>query len=335
MARALPTRGSTPARTWDTSRLPETEQFGFWQDAVRQAFVPVSLTRRQEGPFASAVTARTVGPLAVSTISSQAQSVERSADQVRRGAGGVFFLNMPLSGGSFASQSGRTARLSSGDFALVDSSRPFELGFEREFRQISVTVPHDCLAPLLAAPSEATGLRVPGDRGVGGVVAATLRALAASDGPIDQGTARALTDHIAGLIALAVGSAQPRVRSRGRALLLQAALVEVERSLSDPALSPVLVADRIGVSVRYLHRLFEDRGRSFGRWVLDRRLDRSERDLRDPARAHWTVADIAGHHGFSDPSYFARAFRARHGVSPREHRRTATERPSTVQPPPR
>jgi hypothetical protein len=96
MARALPTRGSTPARTWDTSRLPETEPFGFWQEAVRQAFVPVSLTRGQEGPFAGAVTARTVGPLAVSAISSQAQSVERSADQVRCGDGGVFFL-MPRS----------------------------------------------------------------------------------------------------------------------------------------------------------------------------------------------------------------------------------------------
>jgi AraC family transcriptional activator of tynA and feaB len=132
-----------------------------------------------------------------------------------------------------------------------------------------------------------------------------------------------LTDHIAGLIALALGSAQPRVRSRGRALLLQAAIDEVERSLSDPALSPIVVANRIGVPVRYLHRLFEDRGRSFGRWLLERRLERSERDLSDPARAHWTVADIAGQHGFNDPSYFARAFRARYGVSPREYRRTA------------
>jgi len=323
MARARPTRGSTPARTWDTSRLPEAEQFGFWQEAVRQAFVPVSLTRQRDGAFPSAVTARRVGPLAVSTISSQKQWVRRSEEQARRGDGGVFFLNLPLTEGTSASQSGRTARLSSGDFVLVDSSRPFELRFEREFHQISVAVPHECLAPLLATPSEATALRVPGDRGVGAVVAATLRGLAASDGPIERSAARALADHIAGLIALALGSAQPRVRSRGRALLLQAALDEIERSLDDPALSPALVADRIGVSVRYLHRLFEDRGRSFGRWLLERRLERCERALVDPARAHWTVADIAGHHGFNDPSYFARAFRNRYGVSPREHRRTA------------
>jgi AraC-like DNA-binding protein len=323
MARVRPARGSTPARTWDTSRLPEAEQFGFWQDAVRQAFVPVSLTRHRDGPFASAVTARTVGPLAVSTISSQAQSVERSAEQARRGDGGVYFLNLPLTEGSSASQAGRTARLSSGDFVLVDSSRPFQLDFKREFRQISVAVPHDCLSPLLAAPSEATALRVPGDRGVGAVVAAALRGLAASNSPIDHRTARALTDHVAGLIALAVGNAQPRVRSRGRALLLQAALDEIERSLGDHALAPVVVADRIGVSVRYLHRLFEDRGRSFSRSVLDRRLERCERDLTDPARAHWTVADIAGRHGLGDPSYVARAFKARYGVSPREHRRAA------------
>ena len=323
MAYDLSARGSTAARTWDTSPLPEAEQFGFWQDAVRQAFVPVSLTRHRDGPFASSVTARTVGPLAVSVISSQAQSVRRSAEQARRGDGGVFFLNLPLTEGSSVSQSGRTARLASGDFALVDASQPFQIEFEREFRQISVTVPHECLAPLLAAPSQATAVTVPGHSGVGAVVSATLRGLAASDGPIDRSAARTLTDHIAGLIALAVGGVQPRVRSHGRALLLQAALDEVERSLGDPSLSPVLVADRIGVSVRYLHRLFEDRGRSFGRCVLERRLERCERNLCDPARAHWSVADIAALHGFNDPSYFARAFKARYGASPREHRRAS------------
>jgi AraC-like DNA-binding protein len=48
-----------------------------------------------------------------------------------------------------------------------------------------------------------------------------------------------------------------------------------------------------------------------------RRLERAQRDLGDPARAHWTIAEIARHHGLRDPSYFARAFRTRYGIAPR------------------
>lgn len=42
------------------------------------------------------------------------------------------------------------------------------------------------------------------------------------------------------------------------------------RSLGNPDLTPARVAERIGISVRYLHQLFADSGVSFGRWLLAR-----------------------------------------------------------------
>jgi AraC-like DNA-binding protein len=159
------------------------------------------------------------------------------------------------------------------------------------------------------------------DSGVGGVASAALRSLAFARGSFDRHAARAVADQLAGLIALAVGAVQARPRSASRALLLQSALDEVERSLGDPDLSPSLVARRINVSNRYLHRLFADRGPSFGHWVRIRRLERCHRDLADPARAHWTIGDLACHHGFTDPSYFTRAFKAHYGITPRERRK--------------
>lgn len=313
-------RGSTLERVWSTERVPETEQFAFWRDVCGEAFVPVWLTRRTDGPFASTVRARRVGSLAVSKITSQAQSVARRPSEIERQAGEVFFLNMPLGDGSFASQDGRTAWLRSRDFVLIDSTRPFELGFDRTFRQISIAVPHEVIAPLFTTPAFATAMRVPGNRGVGAVASSALRALSGDPRSIDRRYARVLVDHVVGLVALAVGGVRTPPASVGRALLLQAALDDVERTLGDPALSPVGVAERVGISTRYLHNLFADHGTSFCRWVLKRRLERCARDLADPARSHWTIAAVALHHGFNDPSYFARAFRARYGVTPRQYR---------------
>jgi AraC family transcriptional regulator, positive regulator of tynA and feaB len=319
-----PLRGSTPERLLTTAKAPASEQFALWREIAGEAFVPVLISRRERGPFMSSVGARTVGGLGVSRIVSQPQSVARTSQQIVGRTGDVFFLNLPLSDGTVASQDGRTARPAKGDFVLVDSTRPFELEFEGGFRQISIAIPHDCLAPLLAAPWDATAVRVPGDRGVGAVAAGALRALAKNGGPVDRHAARALADQIAGLVALALGGVQKPPASTNRALLLQAALDEVERSLGDPGLSPARVAERVGISTRYLHRLFADRGTSFGRWVLARRLERCYRDLAEPARRHWTVGDLARRRGFLDPSYFARAFRARYGLSPTELRHALT-----------
>jgi AraC family transcriptional activator of tynA and feaB len=310
-----------PQRRWSTATVPEPEQFAFWNEVVWEAFIPVSVTRTGEGPFLSSITASQVGPLAVSRIASPAQSVVRTSSQVSRQAGDIFFLNLPLSDNSSASQDGRTARLGKGDFAILDSSRPFELGFEDDFQQISLALPHDLLAPLLATPAQATAIRVRGNRGVGAIASSALRTLADTGGSYDRQAARSLTDQLAGLVALSLGGVTASPASATPALLLQAALDEVDRSLSDPDLSPTRVAERVAISTRYLHQLFSEHGTSFGRWVLARRLQRCRQDLADSSRDHWTIAEISCEHGFRDPSYFARAFKARYGISPRELRR--------------
>lgn len=301
--------------------MPESEQFSFWREVVWEAFVPVALSRPQEGPFHSVVTGWSVGALGVSTITSQPQMVARTDVEIARRRGDVFFLNMPLSPGTSAVQGGRTARLEPGDFVLIDGARPFELGFERPFSQISLMLPLDALAPILADPGSMTAVRIPGSTGVGAVAAGAIRGLASAQGSFNHHEARTVTDHLTGVIALAAGGVSTPPRSGSRALLLQAALDEVERSLADPELSPARVASAVGISTSYLHRLFADHGPSFGRWLLTRRLDRCHRDLADPARRHWTVAQIAAHHGFRDPSYFARAFKAHYGMTPGQARR--------------
>ncbi len=306
-------------RTWSTDGLPEAEQFPSWEAISCEAFCPVSVTREDDGAFTSHVAGRRVGAMSISTIRSAPQAVTRTAEQIKRRAGDEFFINLPLDRGTYARQDDRTARLAPGDFTIVDSTRPFELGFETSFRQLSVAVPHELLASRLASPSSATAVRVTGTTGVGAVASGALRALAAI-GPIDRPATAELVDQLCCLVALAIGGVSMHPPSNSRALLTQAAFDEVERGLADPDLSPALVAARLSISSRYLHSMFADRGTTFGRWTLHRRLVHCHAALVDSAQAHRAIADVAFANGFRDPSYFARAFRARYGVTPRQLR---------------
>jgi AraC-like DNA-binding protein len=103
----------------------------------------------------------------------------------------------------------------------------------------------------------------------------------------------------------------------------------IEQRLADPALSPAVIADAHHVSVRYLYKLFEGRHRGVAGWIRSRRLERSRRDLLDPALAARPVSAIAARWGWSTrPSSAASSGR------PTAPRRWSTEGPWAGRPAP-
>ncbi len=77
------------------------------------------------------------------------------------------------------------------------------------------------------------------------------------------------------------------------------------------------------VSVRTIHKRFEAAETSFGRALLDLRLDASRRALADPRCDGLSVTQIAYGAGFNDLSHFTKAFRARFGMPPGMYRKKA------------
>jgi AraC-like DNA-binding protein len=306
--------------SWQTDAVPRDEQFLYWREVVCQAFLPLAPERSGTGPFSGFVGARSLGPLTVALVGSQAQSVHRSPQLVEREAGDRIYLNLQVSGEGETTQDGRRVRLRPGDMATVDGTRPFELNFDADFEQLSVGFPLELLGPRLAVPRAASAVRVAGDSGLGALIAGQLGLLARSAVRLDDPAARMLAEHLAALLALALGRASTPPRSARRALLLQAALDEIERRLPDPTLTQTSLALHLHISTRHLQRLFADQGTTVGRHLLSRRLESAHRDLSTPALSHLTIAEIATRNGFSDRSHFTRAFRARYRMSPRERR---------------
>jgi AraC-like DNA-binding protein len=93
----------------------------------------------------------------------------------------------------------------------------------------------------------------------------------------------------------------------------------VDNRLADPGLRSTGIAEALGVSDRYLQTAFAEIGTTPSRFLLARRLDAAAARLRRVGRLG-RITDIALECGFSDLSYFSRAFRRRFGVSARAYR---------------
>jgi AraC-like DNA-binding protein len=249
-------------------------------------------------------------------------------DQVRQraepAAADDLFFAINVVGTGLARQRGREATVNPGDAVVLRRAEgPFSVLRPTPSHLIGIRAPRHTL-PLAAGRHDETPQLVPGQTPALRLLTGYLSALGAHPAPASPELADAVVGHLLELVALSLrplrGDLPPAAGRAVRAARLAALKTDIARHLADPALSVAAVATRHGISVRYVHKLFEDDGRTYSQVVLGARLDHALRELRDPRCAERTVSAIAGAAGFGDLSYFNRTFRRRYGMTPSEAR---------------
>jgi AraC-like DNA-binding protein len=135
-----------------------------------------------------------------------------------------------------------------------------------------------------------------------------------------------IATHVYDLVALTLGARTEAIegaKNRGiRAARLEAAKSYIVENSAHSDLSVGSVASHVGVTTRYLQKLFEDDGSTFSSYLLSQRLARAHRMLSEPELSERPVGSIAYEVGFGDLSYFNRCFRRRYGNTPLTVRET-------------
>jgi AraC-like DNA-binding protein len=95
----------------------------------------------------------------------------------------------------------------------------------------------------------------------------------------------------------------------------------IEDRVADPDFSPPEAASEAGISLRYLQKLFTQRGLTCTDFIYSLRLNHAARllDRRSLFDTREPISTIAYQCGFRDYTHFARKFRDRFGYSPGAH----------------
>lgn len=309
------------ARTWSTLATPRAGQFAHWRELICEAFLDLTPESDLRDGFTGVVTQWPLGALDLARIDSQRQRVRRTARDIAHAPRGGYYANLQVRGTSSMAQGRRVTVLNPGDIAIVDTGEPFMFDFRTDFRQLSLFIPRSLLEAQVPGPVR-TATRVDTATGVGAAVRHALQALTRT--PLTPDAAARLATHACGMLAVALDTSAAGGGEARPARSYAAALADIEEHLADEDLSPATTARRLGVSVRRLHGLFAGRERSYSATVRGLRLERAWRDLRDPARGHLRVIDIAVDAGFVDVTSFHRAFRREFGRTPAQTRPTSS-----------
>ena len=123
------------------------------------------------------------------------------------------------------------------------------------------------------------------------------------------------------LVGALFAPSDPWVGSRHSDRLLKRIRGIVEDSFADPDFGPNEVAAETGISLRYLQKLFTERGSTCSEFIYSRRLDHAARlvNRRASLGTNQPLSEIAYACGFRDYTHFARKFRHRFGHPPGAH----------------
>jgi AraC-like DNA-binding protein len=322
-------------RVFSTRQVSTPDRFAYWREIVCDVFVQLDAEPIGAGEFVGSISTTDVGPITVSSVDARPHHVARSPRQIAKADREDFLVSVQMSGYGVATQDGREAGLTAGDFVLYDTTRPYDLHFSDTFKQTVLQMPRAALDDRCLGLDRLTGVCISGITPMGRIVHDFVSALAVNAPQLDPESAHRLggttVDLLAAAFANALGRDATPPPSAVRTLHLRRIKSYIESNLSDTTLSPRTIAGGTHLSVRYLHELFQSEGTSITRWIQQRRLERCRIELIDPRRAHRSITEIAYGSGFRDIAHFNHRFKDRIGVSPSVYRKTGGGAPDTLE----
>lgn len=327
---------------FDTSALPVGDRAEAWRESTARALVPTELTLRDAARFEARIHTTALGATRLSAMSYGPLLSLRTPRLIRRSDPEHYQVALILGGRQGVEQAGNNAVLRPGDLVFYDSSRSFTAWAEQEdggpaAQSLLLQFPRRLMPLAESRLARLSAVPLSGSEGVGRVMRGFLEALAAERsrcGPYDAARLGATAiDPAAALLAHHLGDERATAPSRSpREVLFLRITAFVDQHLREADLTPSAIADAHGISLRYLHRIFQQHGTSVAAHLRDRRMARCRRDLADPALRRLPVHAVGARWGYPTPSHFNRTFRAITGLSPGRYRELAHEHPDDDDP---
>jgi AraC-like DNA-binding protein len=308
----------------DARQLPEADRFDGVHAAIASTFVPVKINFADDGGPPSVYGAVTdIGPMTVLSVRSNAVTVERTQELARDDLTPSIFVGLQLQGSSLVVQDGREAVLRPGELVVYDSTAPYALADDDGIRQHQFRIPLDRLGLSRDAIRHVCAVTLsPGDP-VADLAATYFHRLAAKRDLFDRPGAEFVSQPSIELIRAVISThldASALVADSFHNTLQLRIMEYIRLHLREPELSASQIAAAHHVSVRQLYKILAAHGIVLGEWIRTHRLEECRKEIGSAANSAIPIASVARRWGFTDPSSFARMFRTRYDMSPREWR---------------
>jgi AraC-like DNA-binding protein len=289
-----------------------------WRAEIAPVFAVRPPADGGESEIGGAIIRHHLGAAVVGEVEASAQGYLRSEQLI--GAVGVDHLLVQVyrAGRTVLEIDGREIEAGPGDVLFFDLSRPVR-SQATAMRAINMVLPRALLDLDADTLDGAHGTVLEGASGAGALAGQHLQSLLATAPALTGPAAGGIVKASAGLLAACLAPALRRERDAPATLTATLATIcrFIDREIGNPDLDAALLCAAFGLSRSALYRLFAPVG-GVAEYIRRRRLARARLALNTVPPGRGGIGRIARQFGFSSDDAFARAFKARFGVAPRE-----------------
>lgn len=302
---------------FSTADVDRPDRVAYWTRIGSETYCELTVEPRGDAEFGGALMRRAYGDVWLTQVTTTPAMVRGEAREASRRDPEHACVLLTDSGTCEHVADGRRAWLAPGTLSLHLTSRLYSIAFDEVTRFIILKVPAARLAARTGNLRRLAGLRIEARDTV--FLAGFLRTLIARDDAANEpGWHDAISDVIFDLMAITYRRAPAAIVPRSTVQDRWQELVRdfVDHHLHEPELGAPLIAQRLGVTPRYVQMVFAGMATTASAYIVGRRLEFAAQLLVNGRAA---VTDVAFRAGFADLSHFYRSFRRRYGVSPKRY----------------
>lgn len=305
-----------------TTGVPDVHKAAFWSNKLGQVFGPRDIVPLHGRTLEGQIECFTLSELRLSHIVGSCTRVAVTpatiAASLRPRPMRIVFQ---AAGHAYFEQEGRTLEIGPGDCIVYDDSRPYRLTNMTETVTDFVCIPKHLIGRRGFEPKNMRTQKFACDATTG-AAHDFLKSLLKAAPSICEDAMDDFADALLSLLLLPFAnkmSSGPGV-SRGEPMRTRAKRY-ISVNLGDADLSVDGIANALGCTTRYLHRVFRDEGTTVARYLWQSRIDACRRAIEQPVNDARSITDLAFSFGFSSSAHFSRAFKQRFGFPPSDLRK--------------
>ena len=306
-----------------TDSVRPAERQAYWTEAICRSFANVE-TR----PLGSSIVSGhfefiEIGNAKLVRFDSSPQSYRRDSHLVNAAGSDDFMFDFQMRGRSWMIQGTSEGAIAPGFGVLYDARRPFEDrldGPQQRAEVLIATVPATSLSATFRQAERSCATPVPLSDVVSRSITRLVRSLLRP--ARESGEASPYQNDIVAYIGAILRQGRGMPHQLNRSQLFTLIDIHLRHDLAAPHW-PHTLAVGFGISERTVHRIFSDRGTTFERHILRRRVDRFRALLSQPRLSDVSIAKLAFECGFADAAHASRTFKSAFQQTPRDCRISA------------
>jgi AraC-like DNA-binding protein len=304
---------------FSTDQYDQAGRYAAWRDAICDVYVHVDVKAADPDRYRGFIREAKFGEVVLTDILLSEQRIRRNSRHISLLDKDCYYVQLVQRGNISVLQHGETYRSNAARGAIFSATEQYELHGHGDVRSFYLEIPHDEFAKRFPRERIPLAATIDTTRGLGRITTEFCAAIASEGTGLEAGSRAHLGGQLMDMLAFTLLSAEsdmPALEGSIQQARLRSLQQWIETHIKDANLSLEKAASANGMSLRYLHLLFERCEMSASEWIWNRRLQLAYDGLaRGDGRS---ITSIAFDHGFNSSAHFSTMFRRKYGMSPRD-----------------